>query len=440
MNRYILRKTALYLSSFLLACFVLVSPNVDAQNEPVAPNTETEKRLGVASCASSHCHGATKPYQNVSILQNEYLIWQRKDRHSRAYETLLSEEAAAIIRNLPKRLGIVSAKDAPSCLVCHTDYVPASARGERYQIEDGVGCEACHGSASGWLEQHINPKTTHQDNLRAGLVALEEPSIRAQQCLGCHFGDDKHPMSHLLMGAGHPPLGFELDTFSAIQPAHFVVDDDYVHRKGEVSHIRQWVDGQLAISKWQLQQLAAGQADNGSAWPELYYFDCNACHHSLYERRVNPTSGVEAGNVRLADPQLHMLGVILKLSDQGTDQQRAKQWRRHHDQLLQAASTDLAALKENAQAALDWLNTEVTTLELPLTATNQLPTLLVRLGRSHPGDFSLASQIAMGLAATYTQNRQSIQALDPLFDLLDNRDAFDPKKYSQLLSNLTPKR
>ncbi|MGK0321912.1 MAG: hypothetical protein ACI9JP_004111, partial [Granulosicoccus sp.] len=36
------------------------------------------------------------------------------------------------------------------------------------------------------------------------------------------------------MGAAHPRLSFELDLFTANQPAHYSVDADYMARKGTI--------------------------------------------------------------------------------------------------------------------------------------------------------------------------------------------------------------
>ena len=50
--------------------------------------------------------------------------------------------------------------------------------------------------------------------------------MRAGLCLSCHFGNQEKFVTHRMMGAGHPRMSFELDTFTQLQPAHFVVDED----------------------------------------------------------------------------------------------------------------------------------------------------------------------------------------------------------------------
>ena len=84
-----------------------------------------------------------------------------------------------------------------------------------------------------------------------------------------------------MMGAGHPPLGFELDTYGAIQPAHYQVDQDYIERKGQPNDIQIWAVGQaLDLKKRMDALLDPGNALKGLQ-PELALFDCQGCHHAM---------------------------------------------------------------------------------------------------------------------------------------------------------------
>src|SRR5689334_8932544 len=194
-----------------------------------------ERHLGVATCAGSACHGAAK-MSGSNVRQDEYLTWQRKDRHARAYATLRTDRSRRIAANL----GLADATSATECLVCHSDNVPAEQRGGRFQVSDGVGCEACHGGAERWLTPHTRGYANHKARLADGLYATWDLSARAELCLSCHQGDATRPMTHAIMGAGHPPLLFELDTFGALQPAHYDPDADYARRKGKPDNARNW--------------------------------------------------------------------------------------------------------------------------------------------------------------------------------------------------------
>ena len=72
-------------------------------DEPPLPQKGSDAHLGVVSCAGSTCHGATKPFQNSSVLQNEFVTWQRHDKHAQAYKVLLNDQSkriAAVLESL----------------------------------------------------------------------------------------------------------------------------------------------------------------------------------------------------------------------------------------------------------------------------------------------------------------------------------------------------
>lgn len=247
------------------------------------PQNSDEKHMGVATCAASQCHGYAVPGSGSNVLQNEYVTWTQDDPHGTAYETLNLPESLAIAR----RLGLDLARTADICLDCHTDNVSEDRRGERFQISDGIGCEACHGGAENWLSTHYNvPEVTHADSVAAGLYPTEDTAARAALCLSCHLGTRDKFATHRIMAAGHPRLAFELDTFTELwrtagrQP-HYRIDDDYVGRKGTASHISDWAWGVIAEARQRLALISdPGFRDNGM-FPELGLYDCHACHRSM---------------------------------------------------------------------------------------------------------------------------------------------------------------
>ena len=116
---------------------------LNAMAEDTQPRHE-----GVATCASSLCHGAIQPLKAYDkALQNEYTTWSQFDPHSNAYKVLLNKQSQEIAR----RMGIGPAHQAPACLACHSEAVPNAQRGAKFQLDDGVGCESCHGGwRNGW--------------------------------------------------------------------------------------------------------------------------------------------------------------------------------------------------------------------------------------------------------------------------------------------------
>jgi hypothetical protein len=139
----------LYSEILVLSLFpVLLLPSTlsaDPQGAPAA------KFMGVGSCSASNCHGSVKPLKGSKVLQNEYYTWLKHDKHARAYQSLINKEG----QRMANLLGIADASKEPLCLKCHATYNRhTQSHGERYQIEDGVSCESCHGAAERWLSPH----------------------------------------------------------------------------------------------------------------------------------------------------------------------------------------------------------------------------------------------------------------------------------------------
>ena len=97
---------------------------------------------------------------------------------------------------------------------------PAGERGPRFQISDGVGCEACHGGAGGWLASHYAVGATHAANVAHGMVAARRSAAPAPRAASTAISAAPAPgqfVDHQIMAAGHPRIAFELDLF--IDPA-----------------------------------------------------------------------------------------------------------------------------------------------------------------------------------------------------------------------------
>ena len=247
------------------------------------PDKATNIHMGVATCATSQCHGSVVPRDGSNVMQNEYITWTQDDPHSKAYDVLRNDESKAIAA----RLGLRAAHTADICLDCHADNVASEKRGEKFQLSDGVGCEACHGGAENWISSHYNlPAVTHADSITAGLYPTDDLTARANLCLSCHLGNDDKFATHQIMAAGHPRLSFELDTFTELwrtagrQP-HYRVDDDYSARKEDASHSYVWAAGLLQEGRQRLSLIIDGKILGNGMFPELALYDCHACHRSM---------------------------------------------------------------------------------------------------------------------------------------------------------------
>lgn len=272
---------------------------------------------GVASCAGSTCHGRAEGNGAV-VRQDEIATWQEPSSasgaHSRAYAVLAGRRGQQIATSL----GLGPATQATECLGCHATFAPSAKRGPRFQLTDGVGCESCHGPAEGWLASHYARPATHASNVADGLTALENPQVRANVCLDCHYGSDKPGqfVTHEMMAAGHPRVSFELDLFSALQQ-HHDIDDDYTRRKERPDSVRFWAVGQAEAVRRATTLFAQPKFGMEGAFPQFYFFDCHSCHRQIQDsdsRRLtfetNPGRPIPFGNPPFNDENIIMLSAV----------------------------------------------------------------------------------------------------------------------------------
>ena len=303
-------------------------------------------------------------------------------------------------------LGLPDAANQKLCLDCHADNAPPDRRGGQFQLSDGVECEACHGGASRWLGIHISG-ATHQQNITAGLYPTEQPVARAEKCLGCHYGDETRFLDHRLYGAGHPRLAFELDTFTAIEPAHFVVDQGYVARKGRITDIQVWATGQaIALVKRMDAVLDPKHAPKGF-WPEFAFFDCQSCHHEYGAYARPTTTGLGPGAVKFNDANVVMLKVVAARVAPAA----ASALGDHMLALHKATLDDWAGVEREASAVRDAARSLVTEFahhDFGGDDMRALADALVALGTANGDDlFSHDEQITMALEAVTTGLKSS---------------------------------
>lgn len=272
--------------------------------------------MGTISCASSLCHGSVSPWNGSAVMQNEYVIWSRLDKHARAYSVLLNEKSRRMASNLALPQ---PAHQSKICLDCHAHNPSGAPADARHKVSDGVSCEACHGPSERWLSGHVASDASPASNLSQGMFPSHQPEARAKLCLSCHYGSTDKYVSHRLMAAGHPRLSFEVETFTSLQPAHFKVDADYTARKGVVDGAKVWAIGQAVAVATQMQILLDPERGRDGVFPELTLFDCHSCHHNMADNRWRPTTGfgqsISPGLIRLNDSSMLMLRLILRQVD-----------------------------------------------------------------------------------------------------------------------------
>ena len=396
------------------------------------------KHLGVATCSSSVCHGrltaAASGESNVAL--NEYAVWLKEDRHSQAYTVLSRPEA----QRIATKLGLGSAASARECVDCHADNVASSLRGPKFQLRDGIGCEACHGGAENWIEPHSKKGATHADDVARGMYPSETALGRAELCLGCHAGTPDKFATHAMMAAGHPRLSFELESFTTLQPPHFRRDDpSYLKRKGSIGGATLWITGQMRSAVRQVALLQAWWNRTPGAFPEFALYDCDSCHHArssaLWSReRVGP--GIGIGTMRLETGHLVILKAIAEALEGPSGAETVAQ---ATQALLQAGQRDAAAIRTAGERVVAFVNAHEAWTRRAFTPEevgNLRRTLLRYAASDRTSDLVAAEQVAMGVEVlSYASRDQEShrQDIDKLFEAVPgekSQKGFDPARFA----------
>jgi len=190
------------------------------------------------------------------------------------------------------------------CLACHSNpSLATQGTADPHIVSlrlEGVGCESCHGNASGWLRDHTTWKyDTHAEYASVGMTPLFDIGDRAMTCLGCHVGAPADPargyavrdMNHDMIAAGHPRLDFDFAEFHRELPKHWQEKERTptgTNSRGPAFEARKWLVGRVAQAETACKLLAdraerAKSNDPRTPWPELAEFNCAACHHDLPE-------------------------------------------------------------------------------------------------------------------------------------------------------------
>lgn len=253
----------------------------ESKDPAVSEKTNSDdlyRYMGASSCSGSDCHGNSTARNKLRIGQNEFYIWSQKDKHAKAYAVLTNADAKIIARNLK----IAKPEESARCLACHAVSVRADRQGTYYDITDSVSCEACHGPAEKWLSPHYRPGFDPQKATSLGMYNMKDLGKRAEKCLECHAGADGKEVTHELIGAGHPRLTFEIDTYTYVMPPHWRPPQEKQDR--EWLSARLWAIGQAAAFRNQIKRLAASRRADFGPWPDFTHFDCFACHHAVVDR------------------------------------------------------------------------------------------------------------------------------------------------------------
>ncbi len=159
----------------LTAAFMLPDNNRSIEQIAYAatpPKADEAQYIGVAQCVICH---------RTDAQGRQEAIW-RESLHARAFEILKTDQS----KEIAQEMGIDRAPhEAPECLQCHaTGYdLPAERLGARFNVEDGVQCETCHGAGSEY--RAIHGRDPEAGKARGLIVGRGD----ADACIACHNED-----------------------------------------------------------------------------------------------------------------------------------------------------------------------------------------------------------------------------------------------------------
>lgn len=123
--------------------------------------------VGSEACAKCHAGADANRVQET---------WQGT-AHAKAWQNLGSLRGGEIAREMGVK---GKAQQAPECLECHaTGQTAPPALRALISVEEGVGCEACHGPGADYAKKLVMPEA--REARRHGLRPDPEAS-----CTGCH--------------------------------------------------------------------------------------------------------------------------------------------------------------------------------------------------------------------------------------------------------------
>ena len=406
---------------------------------PVAP--QGAKYLGPGSCAAAACHGGIQARDATKVLQNEYSTWIVQDRHARAYNVLLQPTA----RRMAQILNIGAPEKSQKCLVCHALAVPDAQIGRPFDLSEGVSCESCHGPSSLWLGPHVQATARHADMVKLGLVDNKDLIVRAEKCLTCHLGAPGMQVDHAMLAAGHPDLTFELDSFSSIEPPHWVerAPDQKQPIADPLFGVRIWSVGQAVQLRESMLRLAGDV--RGPVWPEYTEMDCYACHHSLTKPEDSWRQAAGYSGRRPGNPPYNMARyVVFRHFAKSVDPSAAAELDRDLSEVYALASdlqpdrARLASAADTAARAASMLEGEVRSAAYDAARTSALMSAIA--GDADAISFSgerSAEQATMALDSLYiAQTKQSApqpavrSAIDGLYKMLENPSAYNAPAFA----------
>jgi hypothetical protein len=161
---------------------------------PFAVAQSAFQTIGPGGCGvgKNNCHSSEDP--------------KMVDKHKNAIDNMMgSDNLAAYTEKAGIDLkGVLIGKNI--CMSCHGTVLSGK---ETKEVEEGVGCESCHGAGSGYKAPHTERLPTEKKGdparsgytqaISLGMINLKNIAMRAETCVRCHYITDQR-----VLASGHP--------------------------------------------------------------------------------------------------------------------------------------------------------------------------------------------------------------------------------------------
>ncbi|MBI3893609.1 MAG: hypothetical protein HY303_18985 [Candidatus Wallbacteria bacterium] len=323
----------------------------------LAVERQSLRVMGAASCNTAKCHGATELIKDrVGKSCMAGTLWTAKDKHAKSFLNLTEKKGLEVA----KKMNIDKPDTSERCLGCHALNVPAAQRDKKFDLADGNTCEQCHGPGEKYLEPHAEKGWTKAKSIAVGALDTKDVYVRADTCIPCHVGID-----HDMIDAGHPYPSFELDTFSATMPPHWV--------EGEAPlSVKAWSVGQGVALRDSLKWVAKRA---GGKAPEKYLQSAWREANDRYITFRHAVKVLAPANAAALESGMAALKTAMDAKDAGK----------------LAAAADLAAKADETAKAI---SKSETTLDSAVKILDELP---AESGEVAGGGVQCAEQLTMAL-------------------------------------------
>ncbi len=123
-----------YAVYFIFIAFIAVT--IFFLKSALQPEDTPISITGSSRCGQCH---------SLQLYGDQQSVWENS-RHSQSYKTLLSQKSL----DYANKNGLEQPQNNKLCLRCHTTkyFLEDTPAWGSYQLDEGVGCEACHGAGS----------------------------------------------------------------------------------------------------------------------------------------------------------------------------------------------------------------------------------------------------------------------------------------------------